>query len=378
MAALLSFSRHSRNRFVNWWWTVDKITLSCIMILIFIGAFLVFSSSTAVARTNHFHDYHYIKRQLIFIVAAIGIILACSVQPLKIIRRMAILGYALAVPLMLLTLFIGAETKGASRWIPLFGFTLQPSEFIKPTFIVVSAWLMDGSKKFEDFPGRLLSFALLLITCVLLFLQPDFGMMIIISLIWGFQLVLSGISLFWIMILGIIALIGGIGVYFTLDHVQARIHNFFVADGGYQVQKSMDSFASGNLFGRGPGEGIVKIHLPDAHTDFIFAVAGEEFGAWFCLLIVLLFSIIVIRSLWISLKDNNLFIVYAAAGLASSFGLQSIINMASTLHIAPTKGMTLPFISYGGSSIFASALTIGMLLAMTRRNSTAIDKDNSD
>ncbi len=374
---MFAFSRLSKSRLANWWWTVDKVTLSLTLVLIFIGAFLVFSASPSVARRIGFADYHFIKRQLLFIFISLFIIFALSLQRLKTIRRIAIIGYALTLILMMFTLFAGYETKGASRWIRLFGFSLQPSEFIKPTFVVVSAWLLDGSKKFEDFPGGLLSAGLFALTAGMLLLQPDVGMTIVVSCIWGFQLFLAGLPMALVGILGLVAVAGAIGAYFTFDHVHDRVQQFLASGDnlGYQVRKSLEAFANGNLLGRGPGEGTVKLNLPDAHTDFIFAVAGEEFGIWLCLILVALFGIIVIRSLMLSLKDNNLFIVYASAGLAASFGLQAIINMASTLHLMPTKGMTLPFISYGGSSLFASAITIGMLLAITRKNSSAEDKD---
>ncbi len=371
------FSRINTSKLSNWWWTVDKLTLSLVLLIIFIGAFLVFSASPAVARTNNFADYHFIKKQIVFIVGALIILFSTSMMRLTNIRRLSIICYIVFFGLMFLTLFFGYSTKGASRWIRICGFTLQPSEFIKPTFVVVSAWLLDGSKKFEDFPGGLLSAALFLLTVTMLLLQPDIGMTIVITAVWGFQLFLAGLPMILVVGFGVIALLGGIGAYFTFDHFHDRVHQFLFSKGelSYQVQKSMEAFENGNLLGRGPGEGTVKLHLPDAHTDFIFAVAGEEFGVWLCLLLIILFAVIVVRALFLSLKDKNLFIVYAVAGLAALFGLQGIINMASTLHIIPTKGMTLPFISYGGSSIFSSALSMGMLLALTRRNSTAEDKD---
>lgn len=374
---MFAFSRLSKSRIANWWWTVDKVTLSLVLILIFIGAFLVFSASPSVARRIGYADYHFIKRQIVFILVSLVIIVALSMQRLKTIRRIAIIGYVLTLCLMALTLFMGYETKGASRWIRILGFSLQPSEFIKPTFVVVSAWLLDGSKKFEEFPGGILSAGLFALTAGMLLMQPDVGMTIVVSFIWGFQLFLAGLPLLLVAVLGLLAVAGVVGAYFTFDHVHNRVQQFLASgnDLGYQVKKSLDAFSSGNLLGRGPGEGVVKLNLPDAHTDFIFAVAGEEFGVWLCLIIVAIFAVIVIRSLLLSLKDNNLFIVYASAGLAASFGLQGIINMASTLHLMPTKGMTLPFISYGGSSLFASAIGIGMLLAITRRNSSAEDKD---
>lgn len=374
---MVAFSRLNRSKIVNWWWTVDKITLGLLMLIIFIGAFLVFSASPPVARTNNFSDYHFIKKQVVFIIGALSILLSVSMMRLKNIRRLSIVGYVVFFALMIVTLFAGYETKGASRWIRVFGFTLQPSEFIKPTFIVVSAWLLEGAKKFEDFPGALLSFGLYLMTVMMLLLQPDIGMTVVVTAVWGFQLFLAGLPLLLVSIMGVTAVLGGVGAYFTFAHFHDRVQQFLFSGGelSYQVQKSMEAFENGNLLGRGPGEGVVKLHLPDAHTDFIFAVAGEEFGVWLCLLIIAAFAVIVVRALYLSLKDNNLFIIYAASGLAASFGLQSIINMSSTLHLMPTKGMTLPFMSYGGSSIFASALGMGMLLALTRRNLSAEDKD---
>jgi len=374
---MATFSRLSRSKLANWWWTVDKVTLGLVMLIIFIGAFLVFSASPAVARTNHFSDYHFIKKQIIFISGALVILFSTSMMRLKDIRRLSILAYVLFLLLTILTLFAGYSTKGSSRWIRILGFTLQPSEFIKPTFVVVSAWFLEGSKKFEDFPGMLLSAALFVLTIIILYMQPDFGSCIFLSCIWGFQLFLSGIPILLISIMGGIFSLLAVGAYFTLGHVHDRVQQFLFSGGemSYQVKKSVEAFESGNLLGRGPGEGVVKLHLPDAHTDFIFAVAGEEFGVWLCLLLITIFAFIVIRCFKLSLKDNNLFIIYAAAALAASFGLQGIINIASTLYLIPTKGMTLPFISYGGSSLFASALSMGMLLALTRRNVSAEDKD---
>lgn len=374
---MIAFSRLNKSKIANWWWTVDKITLGLLMLIIFIGAFLVFSASPPVARTNNFSDYHFIKKQIVFIFGALVILFSTSMMRLKNIRRLSIVGYIVFFILMGITLFAGYETKGASRWIRVFGFTLQPSEFIKPTFVVVSAWLLEGAKRFDDFPGSLLSGGLYLMTVTMLLLQPDIGMTVVVTCVWVFQLFLAGLPLLLVSVLGVCGVLAGVGAYFTFGHFHDRVEQFLFSGGelSYQVKKSMEAFENGNLLGRGPGEGVVKLHLPDAHTDFIFAVAGEEFGVWLCLLIIACFAIIVVRALYLSLKDNNLFIIYASSGLAASFGLQSIINMASTLHLMPTKGMTLPFMSYGGSSIFASALGMGMLLALTRKNQTAEDKD---
>lgn len=375
---MFSFKRNSRNIISNWWWTVDKVLLGLITVLIIFGIFLNFSASPSVANRIGADTFHFVKRQLFFLPIAYGLMVVLSMQNLKMIRRISILGYVIIICLMVLTLFWGEAIKGASRWIRILGFSLQPSEFVKPVFAVVAAWLFEGQKKHQDFPGDILSFGLYCLTICLLALQPDVGMSIVVTAIWGFQLFLSGLSL---TLVGIFAA-GGVGLlvlaYFTFSHVHTRVDQFLASGGelSYQVRKSLEAFANGHIFGRGPGEGIVKSNIPDAHTDFIFAVAGEEFGLFLCLIIVGIYAAIVIRAMMISMRENNLFIILSAAGLSASFGLQAIINMASTLHLMPTKGMTLPFISYGGSSLLATALGMGMLLAITRKNVNAEDKDD--
>ena len=375
---MIAFSRNSKSLIANWWWTVDKALLIMIGLIIIIGAFLNFSASPAVANRIGVGSFHFIKRQFVFLPLAVGIMLLLSMQSLKTIRRTAVIGYVLTVVLMILALW-GPEVKGAHRWISLGSFSLQPSEFVKPTFVVVAAWLFEGQKRYRDFPGDALSIVLFAFTLFLLLLQPDVGMSVVVTLVWAFQFFLSGLSL-WIV--GGMALAGVLalgGAYLVFPHVQARFQQFLASENNlsYQVKKAMEAFENGNVFGVGPGEGVVKMHIPDAHTDFIFAVAAEEYGMLLCLLIIGLYAAIVIRTLMISCKDNNLFIILAASGLAASFGLQSIINMASTLHLMPTKGMTLPFISYGGSSLLGIALGMGMLLAITRKNVHAEEKDET-
>ena len=375
---MIAFSRNSKSLIANWWWTVDKALLIMIGLIIVIGAFLNFSASPAVANRIGVGSFHFIKRQFFFLPLAVGIMLLLSMQSLKTIRRTAVIGYVLTVIFMIFALW-GPEVKGAHRWIALGSFSLQPSEFVKPTFVVVAAWLFEGQKRYRDFPGDALSIGLFAFTLFLLLLQPDVGMSVVVTLVWAFQFFLSGLSL-WIVggmaLAGIIALGGA---YLVFPHVQARFQQFLASENNlsYQVKKALEAFENGNVFGMGPGEGVVKMHIPDAHTDFIFAVAAEEYGMLLCLLIVGLYAAIVIRTLMISCKDNNLFIILAASGLAASFGLQSIINMASTLHLMPTKGMTLPFISYGGSSLLGIALGMGMLLAITRKNVHAEEKDET-
>ena len=375
---MIAFSRNSKSLIANWWWTVDKALLIMIGLIIVIGSFFNFSASPAVANRIGVGSFHFIKRQFFFLPLAVGIMLLLSMQSLKTIRRTAVIGYVLTVIFMIFALW-GPEVKGAHRWISLGSFSLQPSEFVKPTFAVVAAWLFEGQKRYRDFPGDILSIGLFAFTLFLLLLQPDVGMSVVVTLVWAFQFFLSGLSLWSVGGMALAGIVALGGAYLVFPHVQARFQQFLASENNlsYQVKKAMEAFENGNVFGMGPGEGVVKMHIPDAHTDFIFAVAAEEYGMLLCLLIVGLYAAIVIRTLMISCKDNNLFIILAASGLAASFGLQSIINMASTLHLMPTKGMTLPFISYGGSSLLGIALGMGMLLAITRKNVHAEEKDET-
>lgn len=374
---MIAFSRKSHNLLSNWWWTVDKTLLGLVSGLMVLGIFLTFSASPSVAHRVGFGSYHYIYRQCFFVPIAFGIMIFLSMQNLKFIRRFASIGYILALILTVLTLFWGEEVKGAHRWIRIFGFSLQPSEFIKPTFAIVAAWLFDAQKQYSEIPGTLLSIGLFIITAGLLIAEPDIGMTFVVSAIWFFQFFLNGLPFIWIIGAALLCMGGAVVLYFTFPHFHTRIQQFITSENelSYQVQKAFDAFQSGHLFGRGPGEGVAKLSIPDAHTDFIFAVAAEEFGFIICAVIIGVYATIVIRSMLISMKDRNFFIILSSAGLAASFGLQGIINMASSLHLMPTKGMTLPFVSYGGSSVIASAIGIGMLLAITRKNAHSEDKD---
>lgn len=372
-------TRHSKSKISNWWWTVDKVNFSLALFLIFIGVMLVLSASPSAAHRDRLVDeFSFVKKQGVFILAGIGLMIGVSMQNLRTIRRLAVLGFLCAFVGVVLTYIVGDATKGAARWIKFAGFSLQPSEFIKPVFIVVTAWLLDANKRTDDFPGMTVSVVLYVITAGAVFGQPDLGMTVLISGVWALQMVWAGIPAWLISILFTLGAVLVTGSYFFLAHVRDRIDRFLATENeiGSQIQKSMDAFANGNLLGRGPGEGVVKMSLPDVHTDFIFSLAGEEYGVWLTSLIVISFAVIVVRTMLNSLKDNNLFQMYAASGLAASLGGQAIVNMCSSLQLMPAKGMTLPFVSYGGSSMLASCLTMGMLLAITRKNAVSEDKDN--
>ena len=376
---MVSLTRLSRSKISNWWWSVDKVTFMLTILLIFIGAMLVLSASPSAAHRDRLVDqFAFIKKQGVFIMAGLVTLIGVSMQSLRTIRRMAVLGFFCALLGVWMTYVFGDATKGAARWIKVAGFSLQPSEFIKPLFIVMTAWFLNAGKKITDFPGKRLAMVVYLVTAASVIAQPDFGMTILITAVWALQMFLAGIAWYWVFLLIFLGGAGGIGAYFALAHVRDRVNRFLATENeiGSQIQKSMDAFANGNLLGRGPGEGMVKMSLPDVHTDFIFSLAGEECGVWLTSLIVIIFATIVIRTMTGSVKDRNLFQMYAATGLAATLGLQAIVNMCSALQLIPAKGMTLPFISYGGSSMLSSCLTMGMLLAITRKNAVAADKDN--
>ncbi len=365
----LTFARTDTSLLSRWWWTVDRWMLAALGVLVFCGIILVMAASPAVAVRIGLDRFYLVRHHLVLLPIALAIVLGVSLLNLRNLRRVAVIGFGLSLALTALTLVAGSEIKGATRWINLGGFSLQPSEFIKPCFAVVAAWLFASQHGRVPVPGNLIAIGLYMVVITLLLLQPDLGMTAVVSATWFAQFFLAGLPILWVVALGAGGLVGLGGAYFAFAHVRERVDGFLdpAAGDSYQVDRSLEAFMNGGLIGRGPGEGTVKAVLPDAHSDFIFAVAGEEFGLLLCLLLVALFAFIVLRGFARLLHENNLFVLLATAGLLVTFGLQAVINMASTLHLMPTKGMTLPFISYGGSSLLALSLAMGMVLALTRR-----------
>ncbi|MCW5750672.1 MAG: cell division protein FtsW [Alphaproteobacteria bacterium] len=365
---MMSFPRTDRSVVGQWWWTVDRWTLLAIGILIGMGAILTLAASPGVAGRIGLDQFHFVRRQIIFLVPAVAVMLSVSLLSPLWVRRFAAACFALFLALMAATLFVGSEIKGAHRWLYVAGLSLQPSEFVKPCFAVVAAWMFAEQKRTPGFPGNAISILLYLAVLSILLLQPDVGMALVVSAVWFGQFFVAGLSMYLVGLLIGIGMAGLVAAYSLLPHVTSRVDRFLNPAGGdnYQIDRAMDAFRSGGLFGRGPGEGSVKTVLPDAHTDFIFAVAGEEYGLFLCLVIVGLFAFIVLRGFSRLLSENNLFVMLACTGLLTQFGLQAIINIGVNLRLMPTKGMTLPFISYGGSSLLALALGMGMLLALTR------------
>ena len=365
----MMFARIDQSPVARWWWTVDRWSLGALALLLGFGSVMSMAASPAVAERLGYAPLHFAERHLVMVPLALAIILGVSLLPPRAVRRLAFIGFALALVGVAMTFAIGAEIKGARRWINLPGFSLQPSEFVKPTFTIVAAWLFAEQKARPRFPGNAISIALFLALVVMLFRQPDLGMAVVVAVVWFAQFFMAGLRLYWAAAGTLVGLAGFVGAYVWLPHVASRINRFLdpAAGDSYQVNRSIEAFANGGLWGRGPGEGTVKDVLPDAHADFVFAVAGEEFGLVVCVIIVGVFAFIVLRGFSRLLQEGNLFVLLSATGLLIQFGLQAVINMASSLHLIPTKGMTLPFLSYGGSSMLALALGMGMMLALTRR-----------
>ena len=353
-----------------WWWTVDRWLLASALILMVIGTLLVMAAGPAVANLINLPSQHFIVRQAMYLMPAIAIIFGVSLLEPRPIRALALVGMAGVIGLMILAIVAGSEIKGATRWITIASFNLQPSEFAKPLFAIVSAWLLTLWREGQDFPGWAYSTGLLGILVTILILQPDIGMTVVITLTWGFQMFLAGMPLLFVIGAVALAPIAFYLAYQNLDHVQRRVEKFL--DGGsWQVDRARESFAEGGFFGVGPGDGRVKLNLPDAHSDFIFAVAAEEYGAIACLILLGLYAFIVLRGFTRAMSGEGLFCLIAASSLVMQFGVQACIHMASSVDLIPTKGMTLPFISYGGSSLLASSLTMGLILALTRKRTAA-------
>ncbi|MES2905848.1 MAG: putative peptidoglycan glycosyltransferase FtsW [Pseudomonadota bacterium] len=363
-------SRAHKTRFTEWWWTVDKTMLFIVLVLMACGFVLSLAASPPIALKRSLPAFYYVQRHAIFLMPSIAVMIATSFLSPRMIRRTSLIVFGFAFLGLLATLVFGSDVKGASRWLNIGSFSVQPSEFIKPSFIVIAGWLMAEAMRRPGFPGNLITFIMLMIVIALFMLQPDFGQTTLITMIWAGMFFIASMPWFWVLMTGAAASGGLAAAYTMLPHVQSRIDRFFHGTGdNLQVNTAVASISHGGWFGVGPGEGIVKRSLPDSHTDFIFAVAGEEFGILLCILIVLIFMFIALRGLRHAIKIDDNFTRLTVSGLTFLFGLQAMINMSVNLNLIPAKGMTLPFISYGGSSMIAGAFAMGLLLALTRRRS---------
>jgi cell division protein FtsW len=354
-------SRAQRSPFANWWWTVDRWMLAALGVLMVLGLVLTLAGSPPVAERLGLSAFHFVNRQVLFLIPSAILMIATSFLSPRHVRRAALVVFVLGMALIVAALLFGHEGKGARRWI----FGVQPSEFIMPAF-------SEGGRR-RDVPANLMAIVLLIGTIGPLMLQPDFGQTMLLSIVWASLFFAAGLHWMWVVGIGGIGVSGALLAYQFVPHVRARIEKFIdpavgtSAGDTFQVDTAMESFISGGWLGKGPGEGTLKRVLPDSHTDFIFAVTGEEFGVVVCLGIVAIFCFIVLRGLMSAMRNEDSFCRFASAGLVMLFGLQSAINMAVNVHLMPAKGMTLPFISYGGSSLMSVALTMGFLIAVTRK-----------
>ncbi len=368
---MIAVARTDTSLVGRWWWTVDRWTLLALALLLGLGAFLTMAASPPVADRMGVDSFHFVRRQVVMIGPALAVLFATSLLSPIGVRRLAVAGFIVGVALLVATPIVGAEFNGARRWIKLGVVSLQASEFVKPTFAVVSAWLFATYRLDSAGLANIVCVALCASVVGLLVLQPDFSMAVVVAAVWGAQYFIAGVGLRGVALLGGLGAAGVVAAYRFMPHVADRIDRFVDPASGdtYQVDTAREAFMTGGLFGRGPGEGVVKEVLPDAHSDFIFAVAGEEFGVVFCLGLIALYAFIVLRGFSRALQDRSLFVVLAVGGLLIQFGLQALIHMSVTLGLAPPTGMTLPFVSYGGSSTLSVALAMGMVLALTRRRS---------
>lgn len=375
MAIDFSFRRTNRTFWGEWLWTIDLLAMLVVGLLLGIGVLLMMAASPSVAAQYHYPTFFFVKRHLLFALCGLALLIASSHMTLDGVRRTSVLLCLFLLSLLWMTVVFGASVKGARRWLDFGGFKLQPSELVRPCMIVMSAWFLSEQKRLnDDFPGLACACVLHGLVLAALVLQPDVGTGILIVGIFFIQLFLFGLSWHFVGILAGLCTLSGGFLYALLPHVRERISLFFGADKGdpfggqFQILKSVQCLEHGGLWGVGPGEGTIKRCLPDAHTDFIFSVAGEEFGLIFCLFLVIVYGSLILRHfLWIARGERSLFMVLAIVGLVSNLGLAALVNMASALNLIPTKGMPLPFISYGGSAMLGACLTMGFLMALTRK-----------
>ncbi len=366
----MSLRRFSSHPLVGWWRRVDRLTVGLVIFLMLFGVAVALTASPAVSARHAVDPYYFAWRQGVFVILALPVMLGAGLLSPQGIKIFGISLAAVAFVGVVLTLLVGVDVKGAHRWLRLTGFSLQPSEFLKPGMVILTAFLLTLKKPSMQRRGLLLSMGILMVSLVLVLMQPDFGMALMLCAVWGAQVFLSGILppvLLASLVLG--GLMLPVFGFLALPHVRSRFMRFFDPASGdtYQVDKAREALLSGGFAGRGAGEGVVKHQLPDAHTDFIFAVVGEEFGLVLCLLVLTLFAIIVYRSFSRVLEQSDPFVLLAGCGLVLLFALQVLVNTGVVLQVLPTTGMALPFVSYGGSAALANALTIGFLIALTTR-----------
>lgn len=371
------FSRNDTSLLARWWWTMDRGLLGAACALIALGVALSFASSPAAIHADESitDPFHYSWRMMVFSGAGLAAMLTVSLFSPKGVRRVAVLALACSILVMMALPLIGDEVKGAARWINLGPFSLQPSEFAKPGLIVFAAWMFAESQKAEGVPGVSIAFGAWGLTSALLLIQPDIGQTLLITTTFMAVFFMAGVPLKWMAGLMAAGAAGIVGLYFSFGHMRDRMSRFLSPEttDTHQIDRASEAIRAGGLVGRGVGEGVMKRHVPDLHTDFIYSVGAEEFGLMLSLAMIALYAFIVIKGMSRAMRLTDPFEQTAAAGLFMLIGLQACINIAVNLNLIPTKGMTLPFISYGGSSMLAMGLTMGFALALVRRRPGAFE-----
>lgn len=367
----MAISRNRNNIISAWWYTIDRYILSGIIVLISIGFMLVMAASPTVAERIGLSYYHFVQKQFIYIIMGIGIMIFISLMPPLATRRFSILAFFVFMALLVAVDVAGFETKGAKRWLYIGGISIQPAELLKPFFAIFIAWILTRKNSDNKFPGFTISIATFGIIAFFLIRQPNLSMAATIGVIWLAQMFIGGLNILIIIGLGVGGIASLFGAYYYLPYVQNRINTFLNSSAGggdnYQTEKSLEAFQNGGIFGTGAGEGVIKQILPDAHTDFIFSVAGEEFGLLFCLLVVAIYGFIIFRCIYRAYHENDLFIMLAVTGLTMQLFFQAIVNMGVATNLIPNTGMTLPFVSYGGSSMISVSIVVGMILSLTQK-----------
>jgi cell division protein FtsW len=366
----MRISRAERSLLADWWFTVDRVLLAAILVIVGAGFLLSLAASPAIAIKRGLPTYHFVERHLVFSLLSVAVMLGASILSPRSVRRLVLVVMVAAVAAMALVLLDGAEINGARRWLHIAGHSLQPSEIGKPAFVVSSAWLLAEAERRPDVPAAGLACLLYFCFAGLLVLQPDVGQALVVSLVWCALFLLAGRPFKWFLALAAAIPASVLAAYASLGHVRWRVDRFLNPSLGesFQTDRALQSFIEGGFFGKGPGEGTIKTVLPDARSDFIFAVIAEEYGALACLVILGLFALVAIRAFSRGSGSRDGFVRLAGQGLALLFALQAVVNMAVNVGLVPAKGITLPFISSGGSSMLGMGLAMGMLLALTRRN----------
>ena len=362
--------RHAGEPLVpKWWRTVDRWSLLCVLALAAIGLLLGLAASPPLAKRNGLPPFHYVERQALFGLLALVALLVCSMMSPQQVRRVGVIAFFAAFVALALLPFFGTNFgKGAVRWYSLGFGSFQPSEFLKPAYVVLAGWLMAAGQEFDGPPGRTISATLALVIVALLAAQPDYGQACLVLFAWGVMYFVAGAPMILLIAVAALTVAAGLAAYNGSEHFARRIDGYLSPeiDPNTQIGYAANAIREGGLFGVGVGEGEVKTYLPDAHTDFIIAVAAEEYGLVLVLVIIALFATITLRALIRLLRERDPFVRYAGTGLACILGMQAAVNMGVAVRLLPTKGMTLPFVSYGGSSVIAAGITVGMLLALTR------------